>query len=170
MEYFSLITDKDIFDNPIPEPKEYIDRPTAKGVILDVDRNVCMYTIHGRSLFPGGGIEEGETAEQAFVREAKEETGCDIKIVTRLGTALEFRNQPAKKYIVTFFVAEVLGDKGIPTTTQSDEKDMVIEWLSKERVLAVLENQEKSLPSGVYTPFFASRTHLAAFKKYLELD
>ena len=31
-------------------------------------------------LFPGGGVEEGETAEQAAVREAHEDLGVDVEL------------------------------------------------------------------------------------------
>ena len=39
MEYFSIIKDADIFENPTPEPAEYKIRPTAKGVVLDEENH-----------------------------------------------------------------------------------------------------------------------------------
>ena len=33
---------------------------------------------------PGGGVEEGETYQEAAIREMKEETSCDIKIIKEL--------------------------------------------------------------------------------------
>lgn len=33
---------------------------------------------------PGGGVEEGETYQEAAIRETKEETCCDIKIIKEL--------------------------------------------------------------------------------------
>ena len=35
--------------------------------------------------FPSGGVEEGETIEGAAIREVKEETGLDVKLVDYLG-------------------------------------------------------------------------------------
>ena len=39
--------------------------------------------------FPGGGVEEGETPEQAAVREAREELGLDVAL-TELAAEIEF--------------------------------------------------------------------------------
>ena len=170
MEYFSVVKDSDIFEEESGEinESEYALRPTVKGLVLDADGNICVYTIHGRSLFPGGGIEGDETPEQAFMRECKEEIGCDVKIISVLGKANEYRKRPGKKYDITFFIAEVIGEKGTPTTTQIDELGIKIEWLPAEKIYSILENQIHTLAKDVYMPYFACRTHLAAIREYIK--
>lgn len=109
MGYFSIIKDADIFENPGEEPKEYTVRPTAKGIVLDNDGKIALLSNGEHSLFPGGGVDKGETYEQAFIRECKEEIGCDIEVLHAIGNAMHMRGKSMMKYEVHFFVGRVVG-------------------------------------------------------------
>lgn len=73
---------------------------SAARVLLIQDR-------FGRWTFPKGHIEPGETAEQAAVREIREETGCAGRIVAPLGQ-MSYRFQtplaPVEKSVEFFLV------------------------------------------------------------------
>ncbi len=57
------------------------------GVVAVIERDVRWLMIRrgegviapGYLCFPGGGIEAGETAEQALIREIREEIGLDVR-------------------------------------------------------------------------------------------
>ncbi len=58
---------------------------------------------------PGGILEPGESLEQAAVREAKEETGLDIRIVRQLHTYSNPERDSRFYAVTTVFVAEGKG-------------------------------------------------------------
>ena len=59
----------------------------AGGIIVWRDRVVLRRTALGEWVFPKGWIDPGETAEQAAVREVREETGVRADIVQLAGMA-----------------------------------------------------------------------------------
>ncbi|MCU1656510.1 MAG: ADP-ribose pyrophosphatase [Pseudonocardiales bacterium] len=71
-----------------------VDEYSAGGLIVDLDGDVPLGALIGRTdklgrllwSLPKGHIEEGETAEQAAVREVAEETGITGEILAELGT------------------------------------------------------------------------------------
>lgn len=74
-------------------------RLAAYAVIIDNGRLLLTHwNEHGRTgwTLPGGGLEEYETAEQAAVREIREETGFDAELIDLLGVDSLFL-QPASR-------------------------------------------------------------------------
>jgi ADP-ribose pyrophosphatase YjhB (NUDIX family) len=71
-----------------------VDETSAGGLVLDLSGPVPMGALIGRTnrrgrllwSLPKGHLEEGETAEQAAVREVEEETGIVGEIIGELGT------------------------------------------------------------------------------------
>jgi 8-oxo-dGTP diphosphatase len=66
--------------------RPYPERPVVGvgAVVLDRDRVLLIKRAHeplkGQWSMPGGGVEVGETLEQAIAREVKEETGLDVTV------------------------------------------------------------------------------------------
>lgn len=64
----------------VPKNK-LIFRIAAYSIMVDNDKILLMNTKRtGKYFFPGGGVELGESVEDALERETKEETGLDIEI------------------------------------------------------------------------------------------
>jgi 8-oxo-dGTP pyrophosphatase MutT (NUDIX family) len=92
----------------------------ARGavILIENDRVALIERVRqGRTyyLFPGGTREPGETAEQAAVREAKEELGLDVRL-GRLVAIVEFDGNRQD-----YFLAETIG--GIFGTGDGAEYD-----------------------------------------------
>ena len=81
------------------------DRPDP-GVILTVRRE-HLRTHAGQVAFPGGRMDDGETAEQAALREAEEEIGLLSESVSLVGSIEPYRT--VTDYIVTPVIGVVEG-------------------------------------------------------------
>jgi 8-oxo-dGTP diphosphatase len=78
------------------------------GIVLIQDNKVALIERHRAGLhyfvFPGGGVDEGESPEQAAVREALEELGIEVTIKQKVA---EIQFGPKSRQI--YFLAEQTG-------------------------------------------------------------
>ena len=87
---------------------------TRSAAILIQNDSLALIERHRDGLhyfsFPGGGVDAGETPEQAVVREVREELGVDVRVL-RLAAKVWFRGNPQ----FFFLVEQVGGEFGTGT-------------------------------------------------------
>jgi len=94
----------DIYKNPIPTADIIIDIEGSGGVVL-IERKNPPY---GWAI-PGGFVDYGESLEEAAVREAKEETGLDVTLVSQFHSYSDPKRDPRHHTITTVFIARAKG-------------------------------------------------------------
>jgi len=76
-----------------------------KGLVF-IERKNAPYGL----ALPGGFHEYGLSAEENAVKEAKEETGLDIELISQLGTYSDPKRDPRGHMISTTFIARAYGE------------------------------------------------------------
>ena len=94
-----------------------------------------VHDIFGFWTLSKGGVESGETPQQAAIREVKEETNLDVTIVESLGESEYVASHPEKgrvKKKVTFFLAE---SEYVPVTLETTSGGLdAVRWFSVAEV------------------------------------
>jgi 8-oxo-dGTP diphosphatase len=135
---------------------------TRAGIVLIEDGKVALIERHRAGLdyyvFPGGGVDAGETAQQAAIREAMEELGVEVAI-KQMVAVIHF-DQSTQVY---FLVERVSGEFGSGTGeefTDSDPNDpqegiYVPVWMPIDE----LPQQKKVFPADIAKLVLQSRTN-----------
>jgi len=74
----------------------------------------------GHWAIPGGLVEYGETVEQAAIREAKEETGLEVKLIRLVGVYSDPTRDPRGHYISIAYLAETISGE-LKAATDAEE-------------------------------------------------
>ncbi len=118
------------FGQPPPSGAGVRERPGAYAVLVDASWRVAVVTVGGQGPWlPGGGIEAGESPEQALHRELREETGFTVEVLHPLGVLgqyLEHRGRWWNK-VCHLWVCRPLEHAG------ALEADHVVHWLAPTR-------------------------------------
>lgn len=107
-------------------------------MILDGDRVLLMHRRkRGEDYYvvPGGGIEPGEIAEDAALREAKEETGLDVELARKLSVS-DDNGRPVHYFLITEFGGEPRVG-GPERERMSPENRYDLEWIDIRRLRGV---------------------------------
>ena len=96
-------------------------RPSARAVILRDGKVAMVHSLRfGYYKFPGGGIEAGETPEEAMIRETSEETGLTVRRESvrpygRVHRVQRSDRDPTERFVQDnyYFLCRADGDPGI---------------------------------------------------------
>jgi len=120
-----------------------IERYAVRGLICKNGLWAMQKSANGDYKIPGGGIEQGESIEQALAREVQEETGLVIlpKSIRAIGEVTEIREdiyEKGKKYIAHsyHYFCEVQEEVVATSMTKSEvAKGYHLAWASIEDII-----------------------------------
>ena len=101
------------------------------AVLQDGDKYLMIRRAEGEVApgwwcFPGGAIEDGETEEQALVREVREEVGLDVRPIERIWTW----NRDDGLLVLTWWRTELLGGGLRPNSDEVAEAH----WMTSSQI------------------------------------
>ena len=104
------------------------------AIVFKDDSVLIIEQFQGFFSFPKGHVEKGETEEETAIREVKEETNIDIKIVSDKKYEINYKIGRFKTKKVVFFIAEA-----ITFDLKNQENEIIsCEWVKKDKVLKKL--------------------------------
>ncbi len=154
MDQIKLINIRNVSDE---EAGGYKTREAARAIVFDEKKSIAL--LHATKTFyyklPGGGIEKGETKEEALKRECLEEIGCNVKIIDELGLTVEYRKEFNIKQISYCYIADLIGEKGIPHLEKDEaEEGFETTWVPLEDAI---EKIKASKPTVIDGPYMVTR-------------
>lgn len=82
----------------------------------------CNEPFKDHWALPGGIVEYGETVEEAALREAKEETGLNVKLKFLIGVYSNPDRDPRGHYITVVYYADAISGELKPATDAKEVK------------------------------------------------
>ncbi len=153
------ITDKNIGEESV-NVKEFRTRRASRGIILREDGKIAVFNKANKNEYklPGGGIEGNEEPEKAFLREALEETGCEVEITDFLGTIEEIKTQEAFKQTSYVYVSKVINDtKKLHLTKKEKDEGAKLVWETPENALKLIQSSFDNLVASKYESIYHTK-------------
>lgn len=151
------IGDKD-FDSSFIPPKnldDYHVRKASRGVLINNGKIALLYVSkENYHKLPGGGLEKGESNEDAFKREVKEETGCDCEIVgdkEQNSILIETRDEFKLLQMSYIFFSKIVGKPKELHLEQSEiDEGFGLRWIPIHKAIETLQNDKPKNYEGKF--------------------
>jgi 8-oxo-dGTP pyrophosphatase MutT (NUDIX family) len=129
-------------------PKRIKQRVSAGGIVVRVQDGQALVALTREGdwplyVLPKGGVEDGETLEQAARREIEEEAGLsELDLVSYLGTRERLNYNRSRWMTVHYFLFRTRQERGSPT----DPKHHVgVSWFAPDALPSMLWPEQQAL-------------------------
>lgn len=134
-------------DEKVLEYKNSFDRVAVRAVIMHGEKILLVKSNKGDYKFPGGGVNKGESNNQALMREVSEETGYKIKdVIGLIGKIKEiskdkFESEYAFIMYSYYYKCSVMNEVTHQKLDDYEQDlDFVGEWINIKEAINVNEN------------------------------
>lgn len=169
------ITDQDFLEDVVDfdESVEW-KREAARAVLKDSNgQYALMYSkTYNYYKLPGGGIEDGESKEEALKRELLEEVGANANVLGAIGRVIELRAfNNHQRQISYAYYAEVVGEVGANSLEKGEiEEGFEVVWVGLDEAIRLTATGNRESERGLGMRFMAFRDEiiLREYQKQLE--
>ncbi|MGL4451973.1 MAG: NUDIX domain-containing protein [Sarcina sp.] len=148
---------KEIFNEDLglisnKKDRAYNLRRAARVVLANEENKIALLNVsnEGYHKLPGGGIEKGETIEEAAFREIEEETGYKMEIKEEIGLIIEYSDNNNLMQL-SFAYKGMIKEKSVSTLSKNEiEQGIKLEWFTYEDAIKVLKSENPEMYHGKF--------------------
>lgn len=124
MNRISTITEQDLGRAKHEELWPSFDkRSAARAIMIDDSSRIALMHVTNKNYYklPGGGVDPGESLEEALLRELKEEAGAqNVEIISEIGQIVEYREEWRRRGTHHCFLVKLTGNLLAPQQTDKE--------------------------------------------------
>ena len=138
----------------VKEDCEYTEREAVRGIIMNSAGDIAILYSKKEDYYklPGGGIEAGESHQEAGTREAMEEIGCRVKMSKRcMAITEEWRLGKVNLHQISYcYVAHVIEDTGKTALTEEEIEDgLEHRWVHVDDAIDLMKEAKPTSAFGL---------------------
>ncbi len=146
---------KELSDDQYQNIGTWKERMIARAIVFNEDGLFAIHKISRNDMFgdfeyyetPGGGIDEGETPENAIIRECEEELGYKIQIIKEIGIIKDEYGLLGRKNINHYFLAKTIEKTQKHFVSLGDTLIQETDYLPLNKIITLYENTpDKAIP------------------------
>lgn len=125
---------------------------SAGGVVVENNDVLLLKKFRGEWVLPKGRLDQGESIEEAAIREVQEESGIFCEIVDRIGyvkyTYKHYNGRRVQKTVYYFYMHKKSGDL-LPQKEEGFQRAIFMPW---PKALSLLtHNSERDMVENAFT-------------------